>query len=146
MMADKTGERRYLAQAESIASMLLRRLPKDGIPFWDFDSDKIPYDYHDASAAAVMASAFIKLSTLTNDKHNSKQYVTMATKQLLSLASDKFLAKKGENGGFLLMHNVGNKPSGSEIDAPLSYADYYFLEALIRYGRLTNDCMFATID
>lgn len=146
MMADKTGERRYLAQAESIASMLLRRLPKDGIPFWDFDSDKIPYDYRDASAAAVMASAFIKLSTLTNDKHNSKQYVTMATKQLLSLASDKFLAKKGENGGFLLMHNVGNKPSGSEIDAPLSYADYYFLEALIRYGRLTNDCMFATID
>lgn len=146
MMADKTGEIRYLAQAENIAAMLLKRLPKDGIPFWDFDSDKIPYDYHDASAAAVMASAFIKLSTLTNDKHNSKQYVTMATKQLLSLASDKFLAKKGENGGFLLMHNVGNKPSGSEIDAPLSYADYYFLEALIRYGRLTNDCMFATID
>jgi hypothetical protein len=43
-----------------------------------------------------------------------------------------YLAKPGENGGFLLKHATGHKPAGKEIDVPLNYADYYFLEAMLR--------------
>ena len=101
--------------------------PSDGIPFWDFD-DPADSPLKDASAAAIMASAFEELSDLTG----SKEYRQMAEKQLRTLASPEYLAEPGTNAHFLLKHGVGNMPDGSEIDVPLSYADYYFLEALTR--------------
>ena len=115
--------------------MLLARLPEDGIPYWDFDAPDIPYALKDASAGAIMASAFITLSTQTADKSKAKSYMAMAERQLRTLASDAYLAKPGENGGFILKHSVGNLPGVSEVDVPLTYADYYFLEALVKYAN-----------
>ena len=136
MMFRETGCKEFLTQAESIARMLLSRLPYDGIPFWDFDDPSIPHTYKDASAGAVMASAFVELSTLTKDKTLSKKCLAKAEKQIRALASKEYLAPVGENGNFLLMHSVGNLNSMAEVDSPLIYADYYFLEALYRYINL----------
>jgi uncharacterized protein YyaL (SSP411 family) len=130
MMYRETGQERYLEQAQHIADMLLERLPADGIPFWDFD-DPQPHPLRDASAAAILASAFIELS-----EHTGREaYFRMAEKQLITLLTPEYLAPAGTNGGFLLKHGVGNLPEGSEVDVPLTYADYYFLEALVRYGK-----------
>lgn len=136
MMFRETGREEFLSQAENIAEMLLSRLPYDGIPFWDFDDPSIPHTYKDASAGAVMASAFVELSTLTKDKTLSKKCLAKAEKQIRALASKEYLAPVGENGNFLLMHSVGNLNSMAEVDSPLIYADYYFLEALYRYINL----------
>lgn len=136
MMFRETGVSEYLALAENVARMLLGRLPEDGIPYWDFDSPEIPEDVRDASAAAVMASAFVELSTLTADKKLAKDCLAMAERQLRALSSDEYLAAEGECGGFILKHSTGNKPGNSEVDVPLSYADYYFLEALVRINKL----------
>lgn len=133
MMYRETGREEFLHQAECIARLLLSRLPADGIPYWDFDDPGIPDTYRDASAAAVMCSAFIELSTLTKNRKLSKQCSAIAETQIRTLASPQYLAAPGENGGFLLKHSVGNLPGNSEIDSPLIYADYYFLEALNRY-------------
>ena len=125
MMFRMSGYDCYLSQAENIADMLLKRLPEDGIPYWDFDSDMIPDDYRDASAAAIMASAFIELSTLCNSPKKAA-YLETAEKQLRTLASDEYLAQPGENCNFILRHSVGSLPGNSEVDVPLTYADYYF--------------------
>lgn len=136
MMYRETGRKAYLDAAENIADMILNHLPEDGIPYWDFDAPDIPDALRDASAGAIMASAFIELSTLTDESVKSGKYLETARTQLMTFCSDEYLAKSGENGGFLLKHCVGNLPENSEIDVPLSYADYYFLEALVRYSKL----------
>ena len=131
MMYRFTRDSSYLDRAQKVADMLLSRLPEDGIPYWDFDSPKIPDDYRDASAAAVMASAFVELAGYTK---NGAPYLKMAEHQLRTLASSEYLAEPGTNGGFILKHSVGNMPGNSEIDVPLTYADYYFLEALGKFN------------
>ena len=129
MMYRFTRDTAYLDRAVAVADMLLSRLPKDGIPYWDFDSPTIPDDYKDASAASVMASAFVELAGYVQD---GTSYLKMAERQLRTLSSEEYLAQSGTNGGFILKHSVGNKPGNSEVDVPLTYADYYFLEALSR--------------
>ena len=136
MMYREVSEPAYLAQAENIAKMLLERLPEDGIPYWDFDSPDAPDSQRDASAGAIMASAFIELSGYTADKQLSKALMKMAEKQIRTLASDEYLAQPDRNGYFLLKHSVGSYPSDTEVNVPLTYADYYFLEALIRKARV----------
>lgn len=138
MMYRETSLPEYLEAAENIAKMILTHLPEDGIPYWDFNAPDIPDALRDASAGAIMASAFIELSTLTSDSPAAGTYLETARKQILTFASDEYLAKPGENGFFLLKHCVGNIPENSEVDVPLSYADYYFLEALIRYSDLVR--------
>lgn len=133
-----TGKAEFLAHAENIADMLLSELPEDGIPYWDFDAPDIPDALRDASAGAIMASAFITLSTQTSDRAKADSYLAMAERQLRTLASDEYLAGPGENGGFILRHSVGNLPGDSEVDVPLTYADYYFLEALVKYAGHNN--------
>ena len=135
MMYRETGRPEYLAQAEAVARMLLQRLPHNGIPYWDFDDPGIP-TYRDASAGAIMCSAFIELSGQTADKKLAKSCLQMAERQIRTLAGPEYLAPVGTNGNFLLKHSVGNLPGGSEIDVPLPYADYYFLEALNRIKTL----------
>jgi len=132
----ETKDRRYLAQANNIATFILNHpnLPTDKVPYWDFNAPKIPNEPRDASAAAIIASALIDLSAYT-DKKTAELYRNTSEQILRSLSSPAYLAKSGTNGGFLLMHNVGNMPKNSEIDTPLSYADYYFLEALFRYKK-----------
>ena len=118
--------------------MIIGRLPEDGIPYWDFDDPSIPETFRDASAGAIMASAFIELSTLTDDGTRSEYYLDTARRQILTLGSEEYLATPGSNAGFILKHSVGNIPGGTEIDVALSYADYYFLEALVRYSDLSD--------
>jgi len=135
MMYRETKKVEYLKQAENIAQYILHHtnLPKDKIPYWDFDAPDIPNEPRDASAAAIIASALLELSTCVEMENN---YFATAEFILKSLSSEIYLAKKGENGFFILKHSVGNMPKKSEVDAPLSYADYYYLEALKRYIEL----------
>lgn len=136
MMYRETGHGEYRNAADEIGNWIMANLPDDGIPYWDFNAPDIPYALRDASAAAIMASAFIELSTLTKKPDYAEAYLETARRQLLTLGSDEYLACPGENAGFLLKHCVGNMPENGEIDVPLSYADYYFLEALVRYSGL----------
>lgn len=134
MMYRFTKDKSYLKQACNIAKFILHHpnLPADKIPYWDFDAPFIPKAKRDASAAAVMASALLELG-LYSSKEQSKEYVSAAETILQSLSSDTYRSKYKENGGFLLKHSTGGMPLNSEIDVPLIYADYYFLEALKRY-------------
>jgi rhamnogalacturonyl hydrolase YesR len=126
----------YLKQAQNVAGFILnnKNLPKDLIPYWDFDAPKIPNEPRDASAAAVIASALFELSTYTK----SENYFNEAS-QIVNTLATKYSFKKGEGKGFILDHSTGSKPHNSEIDVPLSYADYYYLEALTRANRLKNE-------
>ena len=119
----------------AVAEYILPRLPEDGIPYWDFDSPDIPDDVRDASAAAVMACGLIELSGYV-DKDSSARYLSVAEKMIRSLASEEYLASEEEVYGFLLKHSTGFKLRNSEVDAPLTYADYYFLEALMRWRSM----------
>ena len=82
-----------------------------------------------------MASALVRLASLTGDRKLARACRRTAETQLRTLASPAYLAAPGELRGFLLKHGVGHKPAGSEVDVPLTYADYYFLEALLRYNE-----------
>ena len=128
-----TKEARYLARAQRIAEFILNhpRLPADKIPYWDFDAPGIPNAPRDSSAGALIASALIELADYV-DAPTAARYRAVAETQIRALCSDAYLAKPGENAGFLLKHATGNLPSNSEIDVPLNYADYYFLEAVLR--------------
>jgi unsaturated chondroitin disaccharide hydrolase len=133
MMYRETRKPEYLQQAHRIAAFFMNhpRLPSDKVPYWDFDDAAIPNAPRDSSAAAITSSALLELAGFS-DKDLAQRYRAFAEAQLRSLASPAYLAAPGENGGFLLMHATGHKPAGKEIDVPLNYADYYFLEALLR--------------
>jgi len=126
----KTHDPKYLEQAEKAFEFVANHpnLPEDGVPYWDYDAPNIPDEKRDASAAAIMASALYELSTYSK----SEYYKGWADKMLQSLAGVEYRATLGENGNFILMHSVGSIPHNSEVDVPLNYADYYFLEALKR--------------
>ncbi|MCU0473847.1 MAG: glycoside hydrolase family 88 protein [Bacteroidales bacterium] len=140
MMYRETGLERYLAQARGIADFLInhRDLPEDKIPYWDFNAPGIPDAKRDASAGAIMASALIELSGYVDTETGSK-YLRIAEKQLRTLSSPAYLAKEGTNCNFILLHGVGNLPGNSEVDVPLTYADYYYIEALLRYRKLPGN-------
>ena len=130
----ETGDARYLARAVKSAEYILNHpsLPKDGVPYWDFDR---PGEERDASAGAVIASGLLELSEYVPHEQ-SRRYVRAARRILRSLSSDRYLNAAGSAHGFLLSHSVGHKPKGSQVDVPIIYADYYFLEALLRYRQL----------
>ena len=134
MMYRFTKSAAYLNQAEHIAHFILNNptTPADMIPYWDYDAPDLKDAPRDASAAAITASALLELARYAPRKQG-KVYVLAAKKILVSLSSDQYRAKLGENGDFILMHSTGALPFKSEIDSPLSYADYYYLEALARY-------------
>jgi len=136
MMYRFTRDKRYLDQAKKIASFIFTHpnLPADQVPYWDFNAPGIPDTFRDASSAAINASALLELAQYVNKKER-KSYISKAEKIIRSLSSEKYRAKPGENGGYLLKHSVGNLPSKSEINTTLTYADYYFLEAMHRYQK-----------
>lgn len=137
MMYRETHNRIYLEQAKKIAAFIMNHpsLPKDKIPYWDFNAPHQPHAYRDVSAATVMASAFLELSTI---EKTNKAYFTLAEEILKNLSNDFYMAKPGENSFFILKHSVGNFRNYSEIDTPINYADYYYLEALTRYASICN--------
>jgi rhamnogalacturonyl hydrolase YesR len=132
----ETKNLKFLKKAEAIAEYLFNhpRMPEDLVPYWDFDCKDIPNTPRDASAAAVIASALYEMSTYSPDK--AEKHKKLADKIIKNLSSEAYRAKLGENNNFLLMHSVGSIPHGAEIDVPLNYADYYFLEALVRKREL----------
>ncbi|GAB3659097.1 glycoside hydrolase family 88 protein [Echinicola sediminis] len=135
VMYRDTKDQKYLEQAEKIADYTLAHpnMPEDLVPYWDYNAAASDTTYRDASAAAINASALLELSRYTKDQAKSKTYKEAAEKMLISLSSDKYLADYKGNGGFILEHSVGSLPHNSEVDVPLTYADYYYIEALKRY-------------
>ena len=128
----ETGDPSYLDRAVKCAEYFINhpRLPEDLVPYWDYDAPGIPDEPRDASAAAITASALLELAKYAPGKE--KSYYGTARKILTSLASDRYLIPAGKKCGFLIDHSVGSKPSGSQVDVPIIYGDYYFLEALLR--------------
>lgn len=136
MMYRETKQDKYLQHAMNVAKFIMNhpRLPEDKIPYWDFDAPNIPNELRDASAGALIASALIELSRYTEGEF-SKQCLSVAETQLRTLTSPEYLAEPGTNCNFILKHSVGNNLGKSEVDVPLTYADYYYVEALVRYKR-----------
>jgi hypothetical protein len=137
MVYRSTHDPKYLEQARHIAHFLLTNpnLPKDKIPYWDYNAPNIPNALRDASAAAIMASALIELSHYVQPAE-ARQYIDVAEEIIVNLSDNNYKAIVGSNGGFLLRHSVGHFPAHSEVDVPLTYADYYFVEAMLRYRDL----------
>lgn len=126
----ETKNKAYLAQAEHIATFILNNpnIPSDGVPYWDYNAPDKEHQPRDASAAAIMASAFYELSHYSKMRKKLKK----AADKIMQSLINSYRAPLGSAHGFLLLHSTGHKPAGSEIDVPIIYADYYFLEALGR--------------
>ena len=134
----ETGDRKYLEQALKTFRFMKNHpvMPEDLIPYWDMDAPKIPNELRDASSASCIASALYEISTM--DVEHPEEYKAYADRIMKSLASPQYRAPLGTNGHFLLMHSVGSIPHNAEIDVPLNYADYYFIEALKRKNDIEN--------
>lgn len=134
----ETGDVRYRDHAEKVAQFIFThpRLPEDLIPYWDYDAPEIPNAPRDASSATITASALYQLSTMTG-KAEAKQYRAWAD-QILENLTAHYRVTPGEKHGFLLNSSTGNVPEGGEINTPIVYGDYYFLEALLRKKHLTE--------
>jgi hypothetical protein len=133
----ESGEPDFLAQAERVADFILShpRLPGDGVPYWDFDAPAIPDEPRDASAAALVASALYELAGFVPDELD--RYVAAADRLLASLSQD-YLADPDLDEPFLLDHSTGSVPGAFEVDVPITYADTYYVEALLRRLRLAD--------
>ena len=131
-----TGDKKYLDLSEHVAGYLFNSptMPEDLVPYWDFNAPGIPDEPRDASSAAIIASGLYELYHFTG----KEDYKSKADRILESLSTPAYRAEPGTNGGFILMHSVGSIPHGSSIDVPLNYADYYFLEALVRKTNIEN--------
>jgi Glycosyl Hydrolase Family 88. len=128
----ETKDTAYLNFAQKVADVYLKRLPQDYIPYWDFNDPAIPNAPRDASAAAVVASALLELSTyLPNEK--GVAYKDAAIRMLKALSSSDYQSR-AKNPSFL-MHSTGHRPNHSEVDASIIYADYYYIEALLRLKK-----------
>ena len=140
MMYRYTHAERYLTFAQKVADVMLKQLPADGIPWWDMGDPMIPQSFRDASAAAVIASGLIELSsfvkTAAHDTDKASYYLNTAEKILSTLSSDAYQSRQ-RNPAFL-MHSVGNMPAGTEVDSSINYADYYYVEALLRLKNLNK--------
>jgi unsaturated chondroitin disaccharide hydrolase len=132
----ETGDVRFRETAKKAAEIYLKRLPKDFVPYWDFDAPNIPNEPRDASAAAIVASAMLEMSVLAENEEESNKYRMAADKMLESLSSASYQSRE-TNSAFLL-HSTGHIPNGYEIDASIIYADYYYIEALLRQKKLLN--------
>ncbi len=133
-----THDIKYLRLAEQIALFLIHHenLPPDRVPYWDFDAPDIPDAPRDVAAATIMCSALFELGRYSEEYGDT--FLEVAINQINVLSSDKYRAIPGTNNNFILMHSTGNYPGNSEVDTPISYADYYYIESLSRYRRCLN--------
>ena len=133
MVYRETKDMRYLNFVQDVADVYLRNLPEDYIPYWDFHDPTIPNAPRDASAACVTASALLELSTYLPEAQGER-YKNAAIKMLAGLSSEKYQCRKDKPA--FLRHSTGHHPAGTEIDASIIYADYYYIEALLRLKKL----------
>jgi len=132
----ETGIVAYKEMALTIADYILSvTFPENVIPYWDYSvSGNEP---RDASAAAITASSLLELMHYDTEKRNT--YFESARAILDVLGTAEYTAEPGTNNNFLLRYSVGNKPANSEVDVPIIYADYYYVEALLRLRALQPD-------
>ena len=130
-----TKDSRFLETAKRSADYFIERLPSDNVPYWDFQAPEIPNEPRDVSAAAICASALFELSSYVKEPATKAAYLDRAKSILRSLCSAPYLAE-GTNSHAVLNHAVGSKPAKSEVDVSIIYADYYFIEAMMRYLQL----------
>lgn len=130
----ETGNKKFLETSIRLADHFLERLPKDGVPYWDFDDPKIPNSPKDASASGVAACGLLELSTLVDDKEMKSKYFNAAKKSLEILSSKEYFS--GDRNQALLLRSTGHLPNNSEVDVPIIYADYYYMEALVRLNKM----------
>ena len=131
----ETKDPKYLDFVQKVADVYLERLPEDKVPYWDFSAPGIPDVPRDASAAAVTTSALLELSSFLPDETGTK-YKQAAIEMLTSLSSEKYQSRASKPS--FLLHSTGHWPAGSEIDASIIYADYYYIEALVRLRKMEN--------
>jgi chondroitin AC lyase len=151
MVYRESKDKRFLKTAQGMADYFINHpnLPADKVPYWDFNllekgyipgvnsnANNVMDLFRDASAASITASALLELSLYSGVK--GKKYYDFAIQILHSLASANYMAAPGTNANFILKHSVGSIPHKGEIDVPLIYADYYFLEALNRYNQMSQ--------
>lgn len=131
-----TGDTRYLKQARCIYQFFFNQdnLPDDLIPYWDMKAPAIPNEPRDASAAAIFASGLYELAQYTEGEESARNIET--ADKITQNLYETYRSEIGKNQGFILLHSTGNYPAGDEIDVPIGYADYYYIEALIRRSRL----------
>ena len=129
-----THDKRYLDRAEATANFYLNHenLPADGIPYWDFNDPSIPNAPRDVSAATVVSSAFVELYQYTKNQI----YLEYSKKIIDTLESSEYILEPTINAPFILKHSTGNWPKKDEIDEPIVYGDYYYLETLLRLKSL----------
>ena len=130
----ETRNPKYLDFAQKVASIYIKRLPDDLIPYWDFDDTSIPNTPKDVSAAAVTASALLELSGYVKDTDKASFYKDKAVAMLKAISAEKNLSRNVNNA--ILLHSTGHKPHNSEVDASIIYADYYYMEALLRLRKM----------
>ena len=132
-----TKDKRYLDQALKTFHMMANHpnMPEDLVPYWDMLAPEIPNEPRDVSSASCIASALYEIAGF-EELENAKEYKDYADRIMTSLASPAYRAEIGQNNNFLLMHSVGSIPHNAEVDKPLNYADYYFIEALKRKNDL----------
>lgn len=134
MVYRETQDKKFLEFAQKLTDKYLSLLPDDLIPYWDFDAPNIPEEEKDASAATIVASGLLELSTYVENENDRERYYNAALKMLASLSSEKY-SGVGKTDSFLL-HSTGAKSLGHEIDVALIYADYYYIEALSRLKKM----------
>jgi unsaturated chondroitin disaccharide hydrolase len=133
MVYRETRDKVFLRFAEKVTNLYLRRLPADYIPYWDFDAPDLLKQPKDASAAAITAAALLELSTLEDNARLAKKYFNASICMLKELSSKRY-RDKGKPS--FLLHSTGNYPAKYEIDASINYADYYYIQALLRYKEM----------
>jgi unsaturated chondroitin disaccharide hydrolase len=134
MVHRETGDKKFLDFALKLTDKYLEMLPEDYVPYWDFDVPNKETEERDASAAAIVASGLLELSTLVQDRNKQEQYYNAALQMLQSLSSE-YYSGVGKTDSFLV-HSTGAKSLGHEIDVALIYADYYYIEALNRLKKI----------
>lgn len=133
----ETHRKEFLETAIKVSEHFLNRLPEDGIPYWDFDDVNIPDAPKDASAAAIAACGLLELSKFVPSKEQSEKYVNAARKMINLLSEAPYYS--GDTNQALILHSTGHLPHDSEIDVPIIYADYYYMEALLRIRKMDSE-------
>lgn len=133
----ETGNKEFLNTSINLANHFLNRLPEGSIPYWDFDDPKIPNAPKDASAAAIAACGLLELAGQVEDKKLKEKYISAARNFIKILSSKEYFS--GDTNQALLLHSTGHHPQNSEIDVPIIYADYYYMEALLRLRKIESE-------
>jgi unsaturated chondroitin disaccharide hydrolase len=135
MMYRETGKKEFLEQGKKISDLFIKILPADTVPFWDFDAPNQPNAVKDASSAAVAAAGLLELSLLEKKSSESRKYYNAGVKLLNALSTSRYLADK-DKYECVLLHSAYHVPKNYEVDVNISYADYYYLEALSRLKKI----------